>query len=338
MTWQDDVLTLSAIYLMVERGRKFPLYPTTEDDRNAAYVFKLMDQKGMVRPVGTEWQVTELGREALVRAIKAQDILRQLEIFSAVDVTRNLTADEARPEDSTQVLEYVWDPRFSDALPEAHDMRLAVITWLGQVINKKEVSPHTIIFLQKLGSGQFSVADFWSNIYGGFAEVEAIVISNYRWTDMAPEDLELAKQRMQALYTAGTIEQQKREGSSCIGCLIPLVLYEQAAAREGQQLTNCPSCQRQLSAPASIGTPGTATCPKCSSVIYDGETTCGGCGALIDFSLPAGSIQTDTIETTTYETVWSSSYGYTSYGWLNPWDPYADALAFGFLFYDPWYY
>lgn len=336
MSWQDDVLALSAIYLMLERGRKFTLYPSTQDDRNAAYVFKLMDEKGFIEPSGTEWQVTDRGRDVLVRAIKAQDVLRQMEIFSSVDVTRALTSDEANPDDPFQVLEYMWDPRFEAGRPDAYDMRLAVITWLGQVISNKDVQPQTIVFLQKLGSGQLSMTNFWSDIYKTFEEVDAIVKSNYKWTDIAPEDIELAKSRMQALYTAGMLEQQKREGSSCGGCQTPLVLYEQAASREGHALTHCPSCQRSLSAPDPVGTPGTFTCPKCSSVIYDGEQRCGGCGALIDFSLPAGSIQTDTVETT--EVVWSSSYGYTSYGWFNPYDPYVDALMFGCLFYDPWFY
>jgi len=38
------------------------------------------------------------------------------------------------------------------------------------------------------------------------------------------------------------------------------------------------------------------------------------------------------------EPVWSSSYGYVSYGWLDPWDPYLDAMAFGAFYYDPFYY
>jgi hypothetical protein len=79
------------------------------------------------------------------------------------------------------------------------------------------------------------------------------------------------------------------------------------------------------------------SCPKCSSAIAPGDPYCGGCGATIDFSLPTGSVQTETQETTS-EVVWSQNYGYVSYGWMDPWDPYRDVLAFDYLYYDPWYY
>ena len=80
------------------------------------------------------------------------------------------------------------------------------------------------------------------------------------------------------------------------------------------------------------------SCPKCKSVILEGDPRCGGCGATIDFSLPSGTIATDTVETVTYEPVWGSSYGYVSYGWFDPYDPFLDVVAFDYLFYDPYYY
>jgi len=338
MTWQDDVLALSALYLMVERDRKFPLYPISEDDRNAAYVFKLMDQKGMVQPVGTFWQVTEQGRESLKRAIAAQDVLRQMEIFSSVNVTRNLLAEEISPTDPNQVRPGIFDPRFTPGQPAAYDMRLAVISWLAEVVTKKPASIHTIVFLQKLASGQFSMTEFWSDIYRVFSEVDNIVATAYKWTDMAPEDLELASSRMQALYTAGQLEIQKREGGTCGKCGTPLVMFDKEAAANGTRLSQCPNCQHHLAEPDAPGSPGTMSCPKCSSVIYEGERTCCGCGALIDFSMPAGSVQTDTVVTTTTETVWSNNYGYVSYGWFDPWDPLLNVIAFECLCYDPWYY
>jgi len=67
---------------------------------------------------------------------------------------------------------------------------------------------------------------------------------------------------------------------------------------------------------------------------YEGDARCGGCGATIDFSLPSGTVATDT-ETVT-QTVWSSDYGYVSYGWLDPWDPFRDVIVLGYL-YDPFW-
>lgn len=66
-----------------------------------------------------------------------------------------------------------------------------------------------------------------------------------------------------------------------------------------------------------------------------------GCGAHIDFSLPIGTVSTQTTEETVYETnddendyyggVYGCYYGYTPYGYYDPFYPAADALAFGFL-------
>src|ERR1700743_165117 len=148
-SWQDEVLGLSALYLMTERGREFSLSPSTEEDRRAADVFQALDKAGSVKPVGNEWVVTPQGHESLKRAVAAQDVLRQMEIFSSVDVTRNLTPEEASPTDPNQVRPEVWDPRFAAGNPNAYDMRLAVITWLAEVVSKKTVVPQMIVFLQK---------------------------------------------------------------------------------------------------------------------------------------------------------------------------------------------
>jgi hypothetical protein len=78
------------------------------------------------------------------------------------------------------------------------------------------------------------------------------------------------------------------------------------------------------------------SCPKCHLELYDGDARCGGCGATLDFSPPAGTVQTDVEEITTTETVWSNNYGYVSYGWLDPWDPFVDAMAFAYLFQPMW--
>ena len=339
-SWQDDVLALSALYLMDQRGRKFPLYPTTEEDRKAADVFQALDKVGSVAPVGNEWVITDHGRESLKRAVQAQDVLRQVEIFSSVDVTRNLTPEEADPTNPSQVRSEVWDPRFALGSPNAYDMRLAVVTWLAEVVSKKPFGfgdQAKIVFLQKLGSGQFSMTTFWADVYNVFAEVEEIVRTAYKWTDISA-DIEDAKVAMQALYTAGTLETQKREGGDCADCHIPLLMFDKAAKAAGSYLKACPCCNRQFGAPDDLGSPGTMSCPKCKSVIYEGDARCNGCGATIDFSLPAGAIQTDTTVTTVTEPVWGDSYGYVSYGWFNPYDPFLDVLAFDCLFYDPYYY
>jgi hypothetical protein len=62
--------------------------------------------------------------------------------------------------------------------------------------------------------------------------------------------------------------------------------------------------------------------------------TCKGCGATIDFSLPEGTVSTQTTQTTEvvgYDSVWGGYYGYQPYGYYDPFDPFVDAMAFSLL-------
>lgn len=329
--WRSDVTALCALYLMLERGKVFAV----KDERENP-IFRTMATAGLIEDMGIEWAVTDVGRGAMKRAVAAQDVLRQMEIFASVDVTRALTENEASPfaNEAGQVRPEVWDPRFAAGNPNAFDMRLAVITWLADG-SKQQPNAERIVFLQKLGSGQFSAESFWSGVRAGLDEVEAIVASAYKWQDACDGDQSLADERMKAIYAAGQLEQRKRDGSNCGGCGIPLVIFEQAAAENEEVLASCPECGRHFPPPEHAA-PGSISCPKCHSEIYDGDARCGGCGATIDFSLPAGTVQTDVEETTTTETVWSHNYGYVSYGWLDPWDPFVDTVAFMYLFEPMW--
>jgi hypothetical protein len=328
--WRNDVVALSALYLMLERGQTLK-----SEGKLSNPIFVQMEKAGLITDMGLEYEVTDVGREAVKRAVAAQDVLRQMEIFACVDVTRALTQNEASPfaDEAGQVRAEVWDPRFAADNPNAFDMRLAVITWLGETVTKKPVVPETIVFLQKLGSGQLSIELFWSDVRKTLDEVEAVVASAYKWQDAAPGDVQAADKAMRAIYAAGQLEQRKREGTTCGGCGIPLVVFEQQAAARGEDLGGCPECLRIFPPAEATG----LSCPKCKSVIYEDDAHCGGCGATIDFSLPTGTVQTDTTETITTEPVWSSSYGYVSYGWLDPWNPIADAVALSYLCYDPFW-
>lgn len=338
MAWQDDVTALSALYLMLERGQRFTMVPVTEADKRAAGVLNQMWVRKLIEEDGEFWAVTDKGRESLKAAIAAQDILRQMEVFAHVDPTRILTAEEADASAPDQVRPEVWDPRFALDNQNSFDMRLAVIEWLAEFVPEKKLEPRTLIFLQQLGAAAFSVPLFWANPAAKFAEIDAIVVSAYQWQHMAPDDLVLAKKRMATMYGAGQIEQQKREGATCGECGVPLVMFEKRAAESELLLTGCPCCPHVFSPPPdpAVETSGVLACPRCKAPIWESDRICCGCGALVDFSLPAGSVQTDTTETITTETVWSNDYGYVSYGWLDPWDPYLNVVAIGALFYDPW--
>lgn len=330
--WKEEASATAVLFSILERGKQFPIGaggPSTillTDD---------MERRGLLARSGGVWAATTKGREAMGKAIKVHDVLRQMEIYANVDVARVLSPEELDP-DGSSCRPDMFDPRF-DPKAAGQDMRLAVIAWLAQTTNRHDANLHTIVFLQKLGSGKLSGPGAWSAIESGatFGEIEEIVRTAYKWTDAAPGDREESGKRMAAIYAAGQIEVRKREGSSCSECGIPLVFYEQDAASRQDYLHNCPSCNRSFDPPTPVGQQDTFACPKCSAAIFPGEPRCGGCGALIDFSLPSGTVQTETVATT--ETVWTNTYGYVSYGWLNPWDPFADALLFGALFYSPYW-
>jgi hypothetical protein len=330
--WKGDVLALAALYLMLDRNEDIPVRPRVQGMLQKQ-TLEAMEKEGLVREHGENWAVTESGRASLKRAVQAQDGLRQFEIYASVDLSASVADEDKLPDGSLRP--EAWDPRFAEG-EGSFDMRLAVLSWLAFSVTKKPFSPYTTVFLQKLGTGSFSVETFWADVGTALAEVETIVATAYSWTDASPtRSLEESDVVMKAVYSAGQVEQRKRDGSSCSGCGIPLYAFEHEAAERGELLTKCPRCPHTFAVEA--GAPGAAmSCPKCHSPIAPGDPRCGGCGATVDFSLPAGSAQTDTTVTT--ETVWSQDYGVVSYGWYDPFDPFLDVIALECLCYDPWVY
>lgn len=330
-SWRDDVTALSALYLLIEKRMAAK---AKDDGTPQALLLRRMGQSGLVADVDGRWESTNKGEESMRRAIAAQDVLRQAEIFARVDVTRVIGPDETDPKDSRQVRPEIWDPRFAEG-NQGFDLRLAVLEWLSDSVGQgKEFSPQKTVFLQRLGAGLVDVHKFWDDQASTFREIEAVTSSAYEIDDLQPGDPAVSRGIMAAVYAAGQLEQQKRDGSCCGGCQVPLLMFEREAEKAGQELSSCPCCARVF--PPADGSSGDMACPNCSERVYDGDRQCGGCCALLDFSLPAGTVVTETEAVT--ETVWSSGYGYVSYGWLDPWDPYADAVFIGGgLYYDPWY-
>ncbi len=338
--WKKQVVALATLYLMLERNAEISVHPRTQGELQKTTLFAMAksglirDHDGLGLASGPIWAVTENGRAAMKGAVAAQDVLRQFEIFAHVDLSVSLDDADKLPDGSLRP--EAWDPRFAEG-EGSFDMRLAVLSWLSYSVTKKPFSPHTTVFLQKLGSGALSVESFWADLGTALAEVDEIVKTAYSWTDVsATRSLEESDRIMKAVYSAGQAEQRKRDGSACSECGVPLHVFETEAEKRNEFLAKCPCCPHVFE-PAA-GTPGAAmSCPKCSSPIAPGDPYCGGCGATVDFSLPTGSVQTETHETTS-EVVWSKSYGYVSYGWLDPWDPYVDLVALDCLYYDPWCY
>ncbi|MBI3073707.1 MAG: hypothetical protein HYY84_16475 [Deltaproteobacteria bacterium] len=342
--WEEELIQISVLYLALECGQKMPLVGEGASDLQLIESeLATMQAKGLIGIEGQAWIVTKEGRAMLGQVVKMCDQLMKFEIFGGVRLTRELTPDERLDDDPLQCRDHVYDPRFAapgEEDREAKDLRLAMITFLteqmSEALGGQEVDPRRLVFLQKLSSGRFPRQDFWFQLRLGtyFRDVEKIAQSAYQWRQIDPSSEENSMNAMRILYTAGMLEQRKRDGNECGGCGIPLAVFELGAAQNKQELTKCPNpdCGADYNPPkALVG----FACPACNRDIHDGQTRCG-CGAIIDRSLMPGTVQTETVAhtETVYETVWGHGYGYygyVPYGYYDPWDPFVDVLAFGCL-------
>lgn len=359
--WQTEMVRLAVLYMREECGLVLPVVTdnTTEiglieNDLAEMMALGLLE----INRQNTEWIVTDKGRETLAKVVSMCDHLMKFEIFGGVRLTRSLTEEERLDDNEFQCRDHVYDARFvkpKEDDPNATDLRSAMILFLSEQmaseLDGEAVDPRRIVFLQKLASGRFKGVDFWFNLRLGsfFTEVEEIVASQYKWRDIVePEDetpraIAAAEMQaievMQVLYTAGMLEQRKRDGSECSKCHIPLAVFELGAKQNGQTLTECPnpSCGVSYNPPQPQGS--SEECPNCHEDIWPNQRTCS-CGAIIDRRYRAGSVnQTTTATTETvydpYYSTWGccnyGNYGYVPYGYYDPWDPFVDAVAFGCL-------
>ena len=159
------------------------------------------------------------------------DQVFKFEIFSQVNITMALSENEI--DDEGFLLDQFYDPRFkhlssADEMEEygTEDMRLAMINFLCEEMATEEepldLDPHRVVFIQMLSTGRFKNKDIWFSLKleDIFDEVNDIVVSAYQWRDTAETENE-AREIMKALYTAGMLEQRKRDGFECSGCGIP---------------------------------------------------------------------------------------------------------------------
>ncbi len=350
--WRRDMTFAAVLYRIVECGDKIDLVNTELGvGKHGVSLKSVVDEmnKDDVIEIGpnNKWVPTERGKQLLAKLVQMTDITSRFAIFQSV-VLEDLSADVVHEDRLGQVAACRFDPRFRKD-PNAENFRLAMFDFLNTGLSEKLGGPidlRSVVFLQHLGSNEFRSAgpSFWSDLRFGviFDKVERIVRAAYQWRDMCPGNEEEAKARMTGLYEAGMVELRKRGGATCV-CGTPLALYEDAAAAENNTLDNCPACNAVLKVEVQTASPpaatGAFTCPNagCGATINASDRRCRGCGSEVDFSLPTGTVATETVPvtTTTTEVVSGWSYGYDyyggyyePYGYFYPYDPFYDALAF----------
>jgi hypothetical protein len=348
--WKQEMLWLTVLYRMLECGDSIPLdvggtaYAFIEDELRQMHARDLIE----VGKANEYWVPTDKA-QALRRTMLAMyDQALKFEIFAGVNLSVELDGDCS--DDGAAVFDDVFDPRFAEPdNPEqadelgSEDMRLAVMTWLaktlidsdpGRAQKLEPIDPHRVVFFQFLADGRFKDENVWFDLKLGqpFAEIDEIVESAYRYTDVSDDPSEVDRV-MRDIYAAGMLEQRKREGRQCPGCNIPLGAFELHAKEDGQSLEVCPNpeCQHEL-LPVGADDDGWV-CPTCNTACERSQQFCMDCGARLDWSLPAEALErTDARwEDDSGEYVWGGYYGYTPYGWYHPYDPLYDAVAFGVL-------
>lgn len=275
--WRREMTILSVLYLMQECNRQFPtdLALITDEmdlDEKADLSFleqtlKEMFLKDLLEIKGAYWIVTDKGRGVLRKIVEWYDHILQFEIFGAVLLTRNLTPDEAREDDQFLPRNHIYDPRFlgpkEELTEEAEDLRIAMLTFLvdqnnqhGDDGQQTNLDPRRVVFVQKLIDGELRSPSFFFDLLVGtfFNEIEEIVNSAYQWMDIVdppqdpenPDDVAAAEEEaveiMRVLYSAGLLEQQKRDGNECSECGIPLGAFEADAKADGRTIDVCPEC------------------------------------------------------------------------------------------------
>lgn len=341
MDWKQKAKILAVLYRIGECKQQFSVNPETDDENFVAEDLRQLFTHSMIEIDSNTlcYKLGAKGQKFLGSIVDMVNKLLPYEIFSAVTVERELTVDERDDANPMLPASNVFDPRFKPN-PAATDMRLAIVTWLNETAQGEQIDPHFVVFIQKLGSGQFKTDNFWFELKSGevFAYIEKIVASAYKWRDASGEEADAANV-MQAVYAAGMLEMQKREGSVCGGCGTPLAIYEDYARAEGKTLDDCPNpdCNTSFVARTTGGTTTAGySCPACGADITSRQRRCHGCHAVIDRSLPSGSIETVTTETlvedvyyTTdyYGPCWSYDYGYYGVAPVYYYDPYDPLIA-----------
>lgn len=343
--WQRDIVVLSVLYHMLEKGKRFDTRIEVEGRRDTAFAQPYVDymfKKGLLEIKGIEYVVTQKGRDVMRQVVAMFDLSEKFAIFGDVDIDADLPPEicPEDPDNAGLVNDDAWDPRFksenSSPTQVFTDMRIPMMSFvttedqMKEKLGGKSIDLHRIVFAQKLKDGELATKDFWYHLRDGsfFAQIDHIVRNQTDWMKLGkPGEDPVAI--MNTLYKAGMLEQLKRNGQMCSACKAPLGTFEMWSQRNDQKsLEECPCCSESFVSKqvASTAPPVTITvCPDCGCVIAPNHRKCHGCGAHIRRSLPPGTVETETIEEieTVDEVVTfvQTPYGYSYY------DPYCYGYA-----------
>lgn len=336
--WQEEMIWLTVLYRMLECKEAIPVitdgtsYEFVESDLENLAARKLIE----IDIDAATYFITDKGTDICKQLLGMYDQVLKFEVFGSVNVAQTL--DEEDIDEENNIHPELYNPQFQKpgSIVEqeelgTEDIRIAMMDFLAtEMDTENPLDPHRIVFLQMLSTGKLKSDNIWFDLSLGemFGEIEEVVSSAYQWKDCA-DDEKNARQAMITIYSAGMIEQRKRDGQECSDCGCPLAIFEAWAKEDGKTLDDCPNpeCDCTFKPP-----PPDYECPACHAGVVNGQSVCS-CGAILDFSLPPGTIQTEVTEEETEEEepIWSCDYGYVPYGYYDPYDPFVDVAAFGLM-------
>jgi hypothetical protein len=340
--WKEE-LGLIILYRMLECGDRIPVNTDGTDYSFVETMLQELFNKDLICVSNDNlfWEPTQKGVELRNKMVGIFDQLRQFEIFAHVSLDMEL--DEDISDDGISVSDHLYNPLFplfsgENACEELNtqDLRLTMIDFLHtnmkdepEFKGESKFNKRRLVFFQMLADGGFDGSDVWFNLRLGteFQAIDSIVATAYPWTALA-DTKEESDALMRSIYTAGRLEERKRDGYECNKCGIPLAVFELNEKETGRVLTKCPNpeCNEPFIPPEPEGE--LFECPNCNSEVSLDDSRCLNCGAIMDLSMPSGSVDTEDIieRETVYE-----SYDYTPYGWYDPYDPFYDVAAFSLL-------
>lgn len=330
---RDFLARLAVLYRVQRDVEKIGVLANNTDQRFVEDVANRMLADGLLERDGTSehMRLSQQGRKVLGEMVSVFDRTIQLNVFSRVYIGMDLSDSDTDSEG--RVLPEVYDPRFGGpddpTGDDCVDMRLAMLHYLAEIHpdGPQEFDPYAVVFLEKLMDGELESPTFWQNLRVGavFRDIKDIIDTAKTWRSMH-EDEDTAREYMDGLYRAGMIEMRKREGSVCSNCEAPLAIFEEETRARGETLDACPDCGHVFAPPQDEDVVG--DCPACGVEIHRGQSQCYGCGARINYALPAGTVEhgtqttTTVVEATEEDYAWSGGYAAYGYSPVCYYDPY----------------
>ena len=297
-TSNDELCYLTILYYLSLAGKyEFNTSVGNSDlspiDKEITYLYT----KNYISIVENKYVIAPLGAEIMKKVCALIENLGKFEIFSSVSV--DLTLPLNIKKDDVHVLDYVHDPRFVYQEKNTEDLRIAMMQYFhescrrsGQTLEK--INYIKAIYLQNIFYAQYSLDyAFWFDLKLNklFDEAKEIYANAFSIEDF-DEDPEVSYTIASEIYRAGISEDIKRYGRHCNSCEAPVGLFESE-----REIAECPN-------------------PNCRSNLFAADSSY--------------ITSADQFRDREYEYVYET-YEYQPYGFYHPYDPYLDAVAFGFV-------